>query len=162
MISVGSKRMTSGDFAKVLYQNEKVQLDPGAVEKVNLNFKAFRGSCSCGRTTLRLGPVLGRKPQMIKLKGITLYPPGIFEMLHTIDHMQDFLIEVFTCPLGTDELKLNVMVAEGHVAQVESRLKSVLQSHLRVIPEIHFSTASELERLQAGGRKPIKFIDRRG
>ncbi len=124
--------------------------------------QAFAGACACGRTTLRLGPVLGRKQQMIKLKGTTLYPPGIFEMLHTIDHMQDYVVEVFTGPLGTDELKLNVMVAEGHIAQVESRLKSVLQSHLRVIPEIHFSTASELERLQEGGRKAIKFIDRRG
>ena len=33
--------------------------------------------CSCGRTTIRLGPVIGRKKQMIKYKGTTLYPPEI-------------------------------------------------------------------------------------
>src|SRR5882672_6221106 len=38
MVSIGRKRLTSGDFEKVLYQNEKIQLDPIAVEKVNLNF----------------------------------------------------------------------------------------------------------------------------
>jgi histidine ammonia-lyase len=42
MISIGSKRLTSGDFAKVLYQNEKVQLDPAAVEKINLNFNFLK------------------------------------------------------------------------------------------------------------------------
>jgi histidine ammonia-lyase len=42
MISIGSKRLTSGDFAKVLYQNETIQLDPGAVEKINLNFNFLK------------------------------------------------------------------------------------------------------------------------
>jgi len=42
MVSIGRKRLTSGDFEKVLYQNEKVQLDPDAVEKVNLNFNFLK------------------------------------------------------------------------------------------------------------------------
>ena len=33
------------------------------------------GPCPCGRNTYRLGPVEGRKQQMIKYKGTTLYPP---------------------------------------------------------------------------------------
>ena len=39
MVSIGLKRLTSGDFEKVLYQNQKIQLDQGAIEKINLNFK---------------------------------------------------------------------------------------------------------------------------
>lgn len=42
MISIGSRRLTSGDFVKVLYQNGKIQLEPGAMEKVNLNFNFLR------------------------------------------------------------------------------------------------------------------------
>ena len=33
----------------------------------------FTDPCKCGRATLRLGPVIGRKKQMIKYKGTTLY-----------------------------------------------------------------------------------------
>ena len=38
MISIGSKRLTSGDFEKVLYKKEKIELDAAAVKNVNLNF----------------------------------------------------------------------------------------------------------------------------
>ena len=34
--------------------------------------------CPCGRTSPRLGPVIGRKSQMLKVKGTTVYPPAIF------------------------------------------------------------------------------------
>ncbi len=34
--------------------------------------------CTCGRTSLRLSPLIGRKKQMIKFKGTTLYPPALF------------------------------------------------------------------------------------
>ena len=42
MVSIGRERLTSGDFEKVLYQNKKVQLDPGAVKKINLNFNFLK------------------------------------------------------------------------------------------------------------------------
>ncbi|MDR2410242.1 MAG: AMP-binding protein, partial [Bacteroidales bacterium] len=40
--------------------------------------------CSCGRTTMRISPIFGRKNQMIKLKGTTLYPASIFDVLDNI------------------------------------------------------------------------------
>jgi len=42
MVSIGRERLTSGDFEKVLYHNEKIQLDPRAVEKINLNFNFLK------------------------------------------------------------------------------------------------------------------------
>ena len=37
--------------------------------------------CACGRYTPRLGPILGRKAQMLKCKGTSLYPQVIFNAL---------------------------------------------------------------------------------
>ncbi|MDP9041778.1 MAG: AMP-binding protein, partial [Bacteroidota bacterium] len=37
--------------------------------------------CSCGRHALRLSPVIGRKKQMIKFKGTTLFAPALFDLL---------------------------------------------------------------------------------
>ncbi|MCU0858146.1 MAG: AMP-binding protein, partial [Pontiellaceae bacterium] len=37
--------------------------------------------CPCGRHTPRLGPILGRKNQMMKVQGTSLYPPAVFAAL---------------------------------------------------------------------------------
>jgi phenylacetate-CoA ligase len=124
---------------------------------------AYEDACECGRTTLRLGPILGRKQQMIKLKGTTIYPQGIFEILQKTDHVLDYLVEAHTGNLGTDELKLYIVAEDHHLLSVESNLKSIFQSQLRVVPEIIFSTTQDLERKQLDGqsRKITRFVDKR-
>src|SRR5688572_3223801 len=42
MISVGSKRLSVGDFEALLYQNETVSLDESALAKVKLNFEFLK------------------------------------------------------------------------------------------------------------------------
>ncbi len=117
--------------------------------------------CECGRTTTRLGPVLGRKQQMIKLKGTTIYPPGIFEIINQSEDVRDYVVEVFTGNLGTDELKIYVFTSEEK--KTESFLRTAFQSLLRVVPIFEFVNQSSLEHLQLGGqsRKIKKFIDSR-
>jgi len=119
--------------------------------------------CSCGRTTLRVGPIEGRKQQMIKLRGTTLYPSGIFEILHGIKEVKDYIVEVTTGELGTDELKLYLAVRTAPNATLSTTVRSYIQSHLRVLPEIIFCSLQEIEQMQLSGqiRKPKKFIDSR-
>lgn len=119
-------------------------------------------ACSCGRNTPRLGPVIGRKQQMIKLKGTTLYPPAIFDIVQQVDHIHDYVVEAFTGKLGTDEVKLYISVIDGQQQNVERSLLSAFQSRLRVVPEIAFTSQKDIEALQqTGGRKLKKFVDRR-
>jgi phenylacetate-CoA ligase len=122
----------------------------------------YEEPCSCGRHTLRIGPVIGRKQQMIKLKGTTLYPSGIFDILHQFEAVNDYVVEVFSNSLGTDELKLHLLIRENNRMAVEASIKSFFQSKLRVVPEIIFNTRQEIESLQlSGGRKSKKFVDNR-
>jgi phenylacetate-CoA ligase len=122
----------------------------------------YQDHCSCGRNTLRIGPVLGRKQQMIKLKGTTMYPPGIFEVLNRAKTVVDYVVEVVTGELGTDELKLHVLVALENQSVLDE-LKTDFQSQLKVIPTILLSDRSKLDKLQMAGqgRKLRKFIDGR-
>jgi phenylacetate-CoA ligase len=119
--------------------------------------------CKCGRTTMRLGPVIGRKQQLIKVKGTTIYPPGLFEILNEARYVQDYCIEVFQGDLETDELRVHVLSSENEPETVIKDLGHIFQSRLRVLPEIRLATAQELEALQLGpGERKIKrFIDRR-
>lgn len=124
---------------------------------------AHAAPCSCGRTTLRLGPIVGRRQQMIKLKGTTIYPPGIFELLNQVPAIQDYVVEAVTGALGTDELRLHVLVKEAQQEETMQRLPAMFQAMLRVVPEIRFVTAAELEQLQFGklDRKVRRFLDHR-
>ncbi len=118
--------------------------------------------CSCGRNTMRLGPVIGRKQQMIKLKGTTLYPPSIYDVLNEIDFIENYIIEVSTTELGTDELLIKAgcnSVSEN----TEKRIKDNFRAKLRVAPNIRFFKPAEISamQLQEDSRKPVIFIDRR-
>lgn len=118
--------------------------------------------CKCGRNTLRLGPVIGRKQQMIKFKGTTLYPPAIYDVLNEIEWIENYIIEVYTNNLGTDELLVKagcIVATPNH----EKRLKDHFRARLRVAPEVKFLEPKEIYQLQMppNTRKPITFIDNR-
>src|SRR5882724_10916763 len=62
---------------------------------------AFDEPCLCGRKTLRLSPVIGRKKQMIKFKGTTLFAPALFDLLNGMEEIRDYVAEVYSNEIGT-------------------------------------------------------------
>lgn len=116
--------------------------------------------CRCGRNTLRLSPVAGRKNQMIKYKGTTLYPPAIFDALSEVREIQDFLIEVFKNDLGTDEILIHICQNGGHDL-TEQKIKAALQARIRVIPALHFVSSAFIQDMRpSGSRKPLSVLFR--
>jgi len=118
--------------------------------------------CSCGRNTMRLGPVIGRKQQMIKLKGTTLYPPSIYDVLNDINCVENYIVEVSTNELGTDKLLIKVG-CNNVLSNTEKKIKDNFRAKLRVAPDILFFKPKEISdmQLQEGSRKPIIFNDYR-
>ncbi len=119
--------------------------------------------CSCGRNSLRISPVIGRKSQMIKLKGTSIYPPAIFDLLNELPEVKDYVAEVSENELGLDELTLYIAPSELS-APADQAIKGRLQGSLRVIPDIKYLPEETIQQMQfaAGSRKPIKFMDKRG
>lgn len=122
----------------------------------------YETQCSCGRYSRRLSPVLGRKQQMIKYKGTTIYPPAVFDILNNIAFIKEYVVEVFTNDLGTDELRIHISTPLP-VDDCEAKLKPLLQSKLRVAPLLHFHSGSEMQQMQfpPNSRKQVKFMDNR-
>lgn len=119
--------------------------------------------CACGRNTMRLSSILGRKGQMIKFKGTTLYPPALYDILDNIPGVINYVVEVYTNDLGTDEILIRV----GSTDQGEEfskRIKDLFRSRVRVAPSIVFEPAEYISKIQMPGmsRKTVKFIDLRG
>ncbi len=119
--------------------------------------------CGCGRTSLRLSPIIGRRQQMIKFKGTTLYPPALFDLLNEMEDIVDFVVEVYSNELGLDEILLHV-VSASRTEEADHRIRAYLQARLRVSPQINYKSLADLQRMQfpEASRKAIKFLDRRG
>ncbi len=120
-------------------------------------------TCSCGRNTLRLSPVIGRKKQMIKYKGTTLYPPALFDLLNEMEEVLDYVAEVYSNDIGMDEVLLHILPAQQN-EETDRRIRAYLQARLRVSPHIKYIAAAAMQKMQfpEGVRKPVKFIDTRG
>ena len=124
--------------------------------------KIHYSTCKCGRTSARLSPILGRKKQMIKYKGTTIYPHALYEILDVLDEVKNYQVEVFTNEIGTDELLVHIGCANPS-EKLEKEIKDFFRAKLRVAPNIIFADAEKLQKLllPETSRKPIKFIDKR-
>ena len=122
----------------------------------------FDEPCACGRTSKRLSSIVGRKKQMIKYKGTTLYPPALFDMLNEMEEVLDFVAEVYSNEVGTDEVLINILPI-NLTEECDRKIRANLQARLRVSPHVKYITAEEIQIMQIPemGRKIVKFIDRR-
>ncbi|HSG67997.1 MAG TPA: AMP-binding protein [Bacteroidales bacterium] len=122
----------------------------------------YNDPCACGRTTTRLGPVIGRKQQMIKFKGTTLYPPSLFDILDNIEGVINYVVEVTTNDLGMDEITIRIG-SEDKSDSFAIRLKDRFRAKLRVAPTIIFDSEDNIEKIRfpEENRKALNFIDKR-
>ncbi len=117
--------------------------------------------CSCGRNTLRLSPVVGRKKQMLKLKGTSLYPQSIIEVLNNFEGIEAFVILARRNDLGTDAV--TVKISGDSALKHLDTLSGLFKSKLQVTPEIEVVSLEEIESLRfpKDSRKPQLFRDNR-
>lgn len=123
---------------------------------------AHTEKCECGKTSLRLSPVLGRKKQMIKYKGTTLYPAAIYDVLESEAQIKNYQIEVCSNDIETDDIFITVGIDKNN-HDIEARLADVFRAKLRVAPKLKFLTPQEVnEKLfPENSRKPLIFVDKR-
>jgi phenylacetate-CoA ligase len=118
--------------------------------------------CACGRSSLRLSPIIGRKKQMIKFKGTTLYPPALFDLLNEMEEVLDFVVDVYSNEINMDEVLIHIVPADDSKA-CDNRIRAYLQARLRVSPHVNYISPETMQKIQINeaSRKVVKFIDRR-
>ena len=121
------------------------------------------GQCKCGRNSYRLTPIVGRKNNMIKLKGTTIYPPAVNDVLDNTPYVVNYVVIVQNSYAGTDEVIVKVGIAGNPAIDVIKDLKDRFRSRIRVAPIVEILTPEDVSKLNnpSDNRKPIKFIDNR-
>ena len=120
-------------------------------------------ACKCGRTSMRVSPVVGRANHMIKYKGTTLYPPAIYDVLDNTSYVENYVVEVSRNESGNDEILVRVSLAHQAAEDVVKDLKDRFRAKIRVAPSIEICTTEIIKTINFPdiSRKPIKFIDKR-
>ncbi len=121
------------------------------------------GQCACGRNSYRLAPLVGRKNNMIKLKGTTIYPPAINDVLDNTPYVANYVVVVQNSFAGTDEVIVKVGVNHKQPVDMIKDLKDRFRSRIRVAPIIEILSPDDINKINnpSGSRKPVKFIDKR-
>jgi phenylacetate-CoA ligase len=118
----------------------------------------FRTPCKCGRTTPRLGPIVGRKNQKLKFKGASLFPSTLQSVLEQARGIEAYVI----IARAESELSDSIEVLVHGEASV-SALREELQARSKISPLIRQVSRAEIEALQMPpqSRKRRTFVDMR-
>jgi phenylacetate-CoA ligase len=117
--------------------------------------------CTCGRFSPRLGPILGRKKQLMKVKGTSLYPQSVYAALDEIDNVLDYCVVVSREADLSDKLTIHVAMKDHSVTR--EWLEEQLAARLRVKPTVVIEEQKEIRAriFSPQFRKPVRFFDRR-
>lgn len=159
VVDENGKNVTNGELGEVVVTTLGVEGMPLLRYKTSDLCHVYYETCGCGRSTTRLGPVVGRKQQMIKFKGTTLFPPAIFDVL---DMMSE--IELYQVVISKDEYKNDLITIllpkELEIPVFIERLNSSFKSKLRVTPYLRFIDSNLLNQqlFKQEKRKSEKLI----
>jgi len=117
--------------------------------------------CACGRLTPRLGPILGRRAQMLKVRGVTLFPAAIGHVLQELAGIEGYYIEVEQDFDLSDRVRVvagctrSEMTADWVAAEIAGKV--------RVRPEVMLVSPEEIltRTVNPERRKPQTFFDYR-
>lgn len=119
----------------------------------------YSKECTCGRTSPRLGPIIGRKNQMIKYKGTTIFPNAIYEIFDGIPQVICYKVEISKDYLGNDTITV-LLEKRIEKSDVMGQIVEECQSKLRVVPHFVFLEIDYLRSqvFKKNIRKPEKII----
>ncbi|MBI3398277.1 MAG: AMP-binding protein [Deltaproteobacteria bacterium] len=127
----------------------------------DITFK-ITGKCDCGRTSVRIGPVIGRKAQKLKVKGTTVYPKAIENALLEIEGVENYVIEAYTGDDQADHVVVKIGTHYGNTSFKDTVCENI-KAKVRFKPQVEIMLPQEVEKIlyEGGRRKPMTFVDNR-
>lgn len=122
----------------------------------DITFK-LPGECPCGRNSMRIGPILGRKSQMIKVKGTTVYPLAITNILDGIDGLEDYVITLEDDEALSDRVSLHVVTPPVNLERISGQIRA----ELRVSVPVLITNFATLQHMRGKNAKKTRILDNR-
>lgn len=105
--------------------------------------------CSCGRSTPRLGPILGRVDHQLKIFGQTVFPDLLLSVVDQCVAIRYSAVRVQRDRLGSDTVVVLIVPAEGYDSETVRRdVAARIAQNVAVAPEVAIVTQAELTLLE--------------
>jgi phenylacetate-CoA ligase len=122
-----------------------------------------REPCACGRTTARMGKVVGRTDDMFIISGVNIFPSHVESVLFQIEGVEPFYqIVLGRSAAGLDTFEVHVEVTDtlfdgwmDDLRAFERRVTEELRSALLVRPKVKLVEPGSLERSEGKARRVI-------
>jgi phenylacetate-CoA ligase len=135
-------------------------------QSMDLSYLYPPGRCACGSWLRRIAPFAGRGDNMVKLRGINVWPEALGELAMEIDSVtSDFFVRAIRQD-NRDELVLMVVSEADGTAHpaVAGRVESLLKDRLGVriaVEAVPYGALDDLTEVHTSP-KPKRFRDERG
>ena len=123
------------------------------------------GNCKCGRTTKRMTRITGRSDDMIKIKGVMVFPSQIEKALLSVDGVSPNYQIVVTRPDILDEIEVKVEATPDlffdemkKMEEMENKIMGEIRSEIGIKVDV---TICEPESLPRSEGKAVRVIDER-
>ncbi len=114
--------------------------------------------CKCGRTTVRMENLDGRTDDMLKIRGVNVFPSQIEEVLLGIDEIGPHYEIIVTRKDHSDILEIRVELAEPvdsykALEQLEKKIKHKLRIVLGLDAKIRLESPNTLQRFEGKAQR---------
>lgn len=121
--------------------------------------------CKCGRTSIRMDRVTGRTDDMLKIRGVMVFPSQIEKALLSIKGVSPNYQIVVTRPEFLDELEVKVEASRElfsdeikEIQLIEKKIANVIKKEIGLRVDV---TLTEPESLPRSEGKSVRVIDKR-
>ncbi len=118
--------------------------------------------CKCGRTTARMSKIKGRSDDMLKIRGVNIFPSQVESVLMKIDSIGPHYQMIVRRENFADTLEIKVELIDGSLLERYSELQN-LQQHIRakiksvlgIDTKITLSPPKALERFSGKAKRVL-------
>jgi len=161
IVDADGKPLPPGEIGEVVVTPLQMRATPLLRYRTGDMARMHSERCACGRTSARLGPIVGRREQMLKCHGTTLFPAAISNVLAGIKAVQGHYIEVHSSFDLCDSIRVVVGCRDSTLTA--DIVADMIRARTRVKPEVILVSPAEVQRkiLCPEKRKPVTFFDYR-
>lgn len=118
--------------------------------------------CKCGRTTCRMENLDGRTDDMLKIRGVNVFPSQIEEVILSVDEIGPHYEIVLTRKDHTDRMEIRVELLKStdsykELEEIEKKIKGRLKIMLGLDAKISLESPNTLQRFE-GKAKRVKDL----
>lgn len=124
-----------------------------------------KGKCSCGRTLIKMDRITGRTDDMLKIRGVIVFPSQIEKALLRIEGLEPHYQIVVTRPRHLDEIEVRVENSEKlfsdevkHVEEAKKMIEDYIHSEIGLRVNV---TLVEPQSIPRSEGKAVRVIDKR-